>query len=295
VGLLRDGKALARQSATRSRPLVGFVDLSPGEYTLQCRGLDADSHERSRVNYDRIGIGVVIAALGDSITEGYLGHGFKRKDLNLSADRFPPESVSKDGRNFPQFAPTTTQYLPNVNCFESWMTALNDRLAATWRQPVFIANEGWGGITTGRYLAMMRQDAGWKKRMRRVQPQLWLIHLGVNDERAHLGAAEVRANLAGMVDELVKNYQAKPAHIFLAAPCYDYFPGAAEILAVYAREIAGLIEQRGLGRGPDFYAAYAQDKRRWYGSDPVHPNVDGMVRMAELWRRALARQLPAGP
>jgi lysophospholipase L1-like esterase len=47
-----------------------------------------------------------------------------------------------------------------------------------------------------------------------------------------------------------------------------------------------------LSRGPDFYAAFARDKPRWYGQDPVHPNVEGMLRMAALWHDALTQRLP---
>jgi lysophospholipase L1-like esterase len=69
----------------------------------------------------------------------------------------------------------------------------------------------------------------------------------------------------------------------------------ATILQSYARAIKVLVKQRGLSRGPDFYAAFAQDKPRWYGNDPVHPNVEGMVRMAELWHEAMTDQLPSAP
>jgi len=288
--LILDGKPVARQTASREQPSVVFAKLAPGEYSLECCGLDSDSKERCRTTYNRLGIGTVLAALGDSITEGYLGRGYMMPDLKLSADRFPAESVSRDGRNFPQFAPTSWRYLPSVNCFESWMTSLNNRLAETWRQPVFIANEGWGGITSGGYLAMMRGDAGWKARMKRLRPQIWLIHLGVNDERAHVKPSEVHANLAALIELLVQDYAAKPARIYLATPSYDYAPGAATILQSYAREIEALVKQRGVSRGPDFYAAFARDKPRWYGQDPVHPNVEGMVRMATLWRDALSQR-----
>ncbi len=101
--------------------------------------------------------------------------------------------------------------------------------------------------------------------MKRLRPQVWLIHLGVNDERAHVKPSEVHANLAAMVNLLVKDCGAQPARIYLAIPSYDYAPGAATILQSYAREIEALIRERGLSRGPDFYAAFAQDKPRWYG------------------------------
>jgi lysophospholipase L1-like esterase len=50
----------------------------------------------------------------------------------------------------------------------------------------------------------------------------------------------------------------------------------------------GIIADRGLRRGPDFFTAYAVEKERYYGSDPVHPNIEGMRRMADLWAAALA-------
>ncbi len=292
--LMRGDEAASRRLVARDKPSVSFANLAPGEYTLLCRGLDGGRRERCRMAYNRIGVGAVIAALGDSITEGYFSRGFKRDDLNLTADRFPAESVSKDGRNFPQFSPTAAHHLPSVNCFESWLTRLNDKLAGVWREPVFIANEGWGGITTGGYLNMMRNDAGWKTRMRRLEPQIWLIHLGVNDERAHVSAAQVRGNLAAMLDILSRDYQAQPAHVFLCRPSYDYAAGAAAILRSYAAEMDALIAERGLSRGPDFFAAFARDRKRWYGGDPVHPNLEGMARMADLWQEAIVKQLPSG-
>jgi lysophospholipase L1-like esterase len=295
VRLVQNDQVVSEQRATRNQPSVGFPKLNPGEYALQCVGLDHKSQEQCRVTYSRVGIGSVIAALGDSITEGYIGHGFKQQDLNLTSDRFPPESVSHDGRNFPQFAPNASRHLPSINCFESWMTLLNNSLTSAWRGPVFIANEGWGGITTAGYLTMMREDAGWKKRILQLEPQLWLIHLGVNDERAGVVATVVRANLAAMVDELIKNYQAKPAHIFLCRPSYDYHPGAATLLQSYSEAIDGLIKEHGLSQGPDFFAAFSRDKERWYGEDPVHPNLEGTTHMAMLWHEALVRQLPSGP
>jgi hypothetical protein len=88
------------------------------------------------------------------------------------------------------------------------MPRLNDLLTTKWKQPVFIANEGWGGITTGRYLAMMRSDKGWQERMRLLKPNVWLIHLGVNDERAKLPAAEVAANAAEAAGAAVAEFAA---------------------------------------------------------------------------------------
>ena len=278
VKLLRGQQTVGERSVSAAAPVAVFADVEPGEYSVLV----------GEQRYERLGIGTVIGAIGDSITEGYLGRDFWRDNLDLTAASFPPETVSKDGRNYPQYAPTTACYRPQVNCFQSWMPRLNDLLTAQWRHPVYLANEGIGGITTGGYLDMMREDAGWQERMKLLAPTLWLIHLGVNDERALLSAATVGENLNAIVDRLISQYGARPDRIYLARPCYDYAEGAEPILRSYLAEISALIERRGLRRGPDFFAAYCVDKDKWYGEDPVHPNAQGMDYMAQLWAQALA-------
>ena len=287
VQLLRGGQAVgAEVVAMRAAPVVRFTGLASAEYAVQIRGVNAAGTLVTHERHERIAIGTVIAALGDSITEGYHSQWFWRDDLELTADVFPPTAVSRDRRNYPQYTPTTSCHRPEVNCFASWMPHLNDLLTAKWQQPVFIANEGWGGITTGNYLNLMKTRE-WQARMRLLNPTVWLIHLGVNDERAKLGADVVAANLANMVDLLVTEYAAAPEKIFICQPCYDYADGAAPILEAYGKEIDKLIATKGLRPGPDFFKAYAVEKERYYGADPVHPNIVGMELMAELWAEAL--------
>lgn len=294
VLLLLGARVVGERRATREAPEVVFADLAPGEYAVRVGGLDAAGRVVCSASRSRVGIGTIIGAIGDSVTEGYYGHEFWRADLNLKGSMFPPEAVSKDGRNFPQYAPTTAWHRPDINCFQSWMTTLNNSLAAQWRQPVFIANEGYGGLTTGHTLSMMRGDAGWQARMKLLRPQVWLIHLGVNDERAKLPAATVAANLDAIVSILIADYGAKPEHILIARISYDYVEGAPAILRGYIAEIDALVARRGLRPGPDFFAAYGVDKQKWYGADPVHPNLDGVEYMARLWFEALAGALPEG-
>lgn len=287
------GASQRRTSATGPAFEFAFESVEPGEYTLHVRGTGV-RNTRAAAEFRRLGVGVVVAAIGDSVTEGYYGHSYKVDDLDLTAGAFPSESVSKDGRNFPQFAPTTHAHLPDKNCFESWMTRLNDRLTATWHRPVFVANEGWGGITSAGYLKMMREDAGWKGRMEGLKPRIWLIHLGVNDERAKRPREDFANDMSAMVDTLIGRFGAASKRIFIAKPCYDYFEGAPEILASYGAAIDELVARRSLSAGADFYAAYATEKERWYGADPVHPNLVGMARMADLWHDAVVRSLPKG-
>jgi len=293
LSLLLGDERVASGTATRKRPDVSFAGLKPGEYTLLARGLSSDGGEVSRSETARIGVGTIIAALGDSITEGYYGHGFRR-GLELTADDFPPEAVSRDGRNFPQLAPTTAVHLPEVNCFQSWMTDLNDLLTDSWQHPVFIANEGWGGHSTEAYLNLMHADENWQARMRLLNPDLWLIHLGVNDGRAQVAPAAFAANLRTLVHVLAAEYGAQPNRLLIARPSYDYFEGAEPVLRSYCAQIDALTKELGLAPGPDFFAAYATEHYRWYGTDPVHPNVQGMQRMAELWHEALVAAFPHG-
>ncbi len=258
-----------------------FSKLPPAEWRLVV--------ERSPevVTIDRVGVGTVIAALGDSITEGYLGRGYHCPPSELHAGLFPLLSVSRDGRNFPQHAPTTAVHKPEVNCFESWLTGLNDALTAAWRRPVFIANEGLGAHTTGQYLDMMRHNRGWQKRMQQLAPAWWLIHLGVNDERACVEPEVVGDNLAQMVRILVGDFGAQPKRILLARPCFDRWPGADEVLRSYLPVIEQVRRRLKLSAGPDFYGAYQADPDRWYGEDPVHPNEVGMGLMAQLWAESI--------
>jgi lysophospholipase L1-like esterase len=292
VELLQNGSPCgAIFEASRQTPTVHFLGLAPGEYDIRVSYHEQSEDMVSQELHTGFAIGTVIGAIGDSITEGYHGKGYWRDNLDLTAADFPSESVSKDGRNFPQFSPTTHVHRPEINCYASWMPRLNDLLSAQWRHPVFIANEGWGGIDTARYLEMMKSDQGWQDRMEKLRPSLWLIHLGVNDERAQKAPDEVAANLHAIIDLLISDHAADPSRIFLATPCYDYAPDAETYLAAYREEIIKLIDARGLRCGPDFFSAYSKEKELLYGEDPVHPNEAGMELMADLWAEALSSNL----
>jgi len=290
LSLSGPGGMVEERLLKRGMESMVFRGLAPGEYALGAATEDRGGNLRGEFQCGRIGVGTVFAALGDSITEGYYGECFD-KTGNLSAGDFPPEAVSRDGRNFPQFGPTTSQHMSGPRCMQSWMTDLNNLLSEGLARPVFIANEGWGGYRTSTYLNLMREDRNWQRRMALLRPDVWLIHLGVNDERGRRGAGEVAADLEAIIDLLMDRHGAKPEAIFLAKPCYDYAEGAEAILSSYCRVIDDLIARRGLSCGPDFFDAYSRDKQRYYGGDPVHPNIEGMKRMAELWSEAILRRL----
>lgn len=288
---LRGPKVELVKEVTRLSPQVVFSNIPTGELTLVVVWLKPGGGGSGENVYKRIGVGSVVAAIGDSLTEGYHGHGFKRQNLNLKHSDFPLEAVSKDGRNFPQFSPTTAYHKPTVNCFQSWMTELNDKLSKAWQMPVFIANEGWGGYTSASYLAMMRDNkGGWSDRMNFLRPNVWLIHLGVNDERHKVSAADFAKNMRAIIKILLDKYNALPSRIYIAYPSYDYAPGAEPVLRSYITEIDKIISELKLRKGPDFFSTFAKDKKRWYGTDPVHPGIEGISLMAELWADILYKQ-----
>jgi acyl-CoA thioesterase I len=281
------------KKVAKTNPHTVFTKLPTGEYTLLVEWLKADGTKLSETVLRRIGVGTVLAAIGDSLTEGYHGHGFKKDIKNLKAANFPAKAVSKDGRNFPQYSPTTYHHKPTVNCFQSWLTELNDELSGKWEMPVFIANEGWGGFTSASYLNTMRHNGGgWVDRMRLLKPDVWLIHLGVNDERHKVSAASFAKNIRAIVNILLKDYKATPSNIYIAYPSYDYAAGAEPVLQSYIAEIDKIIAGLKLRKGPDFFKAFSKNRAKWYGNDPVHPGIEGMNLMAKLWTEKLAPNVP---
>ena len=255
-----------------------FNQLFPGEYKLVVNDK----------TYSPVGIGTVIAALGDSITEGYHGHCFYRPNLELSAADFPASAASRDKRNFPQFSPTAHIFKPQVNCQQSWMTDLNDLLTAHFNQPFFIANEGWGGATSAKYLELAKANENWRERMHKLKPSMWLLHLGVNDERLGMTVADFYDNMNRLIELLIEDFDASPEQILLARTSYDY-EANRELLDGYLVKIDELIAQHGLKPGPDFFKAYSTGREKWYGEDQAHPNIAGMEYMAELWSEAIIK------
>jgi lysophospholipase L1-like esterase len=293
----------ASKTVPAAAPNAVFTGLPPGEFQLDVEWKDNFGTRIAKTSYTKIGVGRVLAALGDSLTEGYFGLGFNQESLYLKASDFPVSAVSKDGRNFPQVAPTAVKAIqslyptfPMVNTFQSWMTSLNNGLAASWKMPVFIANEGWGGFTSAEYLAAIRSNAGWQSRMRILKPTVWLIHLGVNDAGRGVTKEVFAQNMDAIITYLKTTYGAKPTQIYLAYPSYDYRPGAAPILGSYIDEINKLISAGKARKGADFFTAFQPiggvSTTLYYPGDYVHPNVNGVERMSQLWLQVLSASLP---
>jgi len=85
--LRHEGETVASGALRPDLPETCFSDLPMREYALDVVQFDSHGSPSRRDTIGRIGIGHVLAAIGDSITEGYHGRGFWR-DGDLSAKNF---------------------------------------------------------------------------------------------------------------------------------------------------------------------------------------------------------------
>jgi hypothetical protein len=282
--VLNEGLSGQRTSYDMAAPFTAaFSGVAKGTYTLDVYAVDASQDVAEGVGRHAaltdIGIGDIITAIGDSITEGEYGVDAGSTPITSWLDA-PSGTVSSDNRNYPQYGP----YIQSAK--ESWMSDLNDALSSMYGYPVFIMNEGYGGMQTGSYITYMEQS-DWIARQTALHPNRWLIHLGVNDAgTGNQSASTVETNLQTIIDTLENEYGATGAQILLAKPSYGTTSNYYERLPAYMPMIDDLVIEDGLARGPDFYSYFAEHYSTMY-ADFVHPNEDGMAQMAHLWALAL--------
>jgi hypothetical protein len=106
--------------------------------------------------------------------------------------------------------------------------------------------------------------------MTALQPNKWILHLGINDNG---GSAGFQSNMQSIIDALVDDYGATGSNIYLAVPSYR---------TNWQPYINNLISINSLSAGPDFNTFYTNNTSPtlYVG---VHPNVAGHVEMGRLW------------
>ena len=250
---------------------ANFTGLAKGEYTLDVYIVDSGQVVQSgSLNHDQatnIGIGDIYVAIGDSITEGYDGTGY---DVDPYEDWLSAPIASTDNRNYPQCGPSTGFYRDNWQ-EASHHISLNNQLESFFDYPVFILNEGFAGITTSGYATRMGLSS-WQNRINALDPNKWLVHLGVNDTS---GSPTFQSHLQTVIDGLIDTYNASPANIFLAVPSYG---------ADWQPYINNLISANELSAGPnliDFHDNHVGDVPALFAS--VHPTVAGHTQFSRLW------------
>jgi lysophospholipase L1-like esterase len=287
--VLNEGESNQDVKYDMTSPFTGsFTGVAKGNYTLDAYVVDSSqvvvAGSGRHAELTNVGIGDIITAIGDSITEGEYGVDAGTTSIASWLDA-PAGTTSADNRNYPQYGPYITRYK------ESWMSDLNDELADFYDYPVFIMNEGYGGLQTGSYISYMGQ-ADWISRQTALHPNRWLIHLGVNDAgTGNQSASTVQTNLQTIINTLENSYSATGSQILLARPSYGTSSEYTTRLPAYLPIIDSLVSSNALTAGPDFYTYFSNHNAGLY-SDTVHPNSAGMVQMARLW--ALALMYPQG-
>lgn len=260
---------------------VSFAGLAKAEYTIDAYILEGDGVSRlpdpeyhdSRTD---VGIGDIIAVIGDSVVEGLGGtvdDGVVTNWLDADAG-----TVSADNRNFPQHGIVTDTYN------ESFLTDLNDKLANYYGYPVFLMNEGRGSIGARSYEASVMSVA-WRNRETALAANKWLIALGINDSRVSISAADFEIDMTDFISMLMTDFGATADNIWLSYPSYDFGMGLEPFyvnFSTYGTAYQNIREALGLQGGPDLFNVMKYYQADEY-SDNVHPNALGDVRLAKLW------------
>ena len=259
-----------------------FGGIAPGEHTLTAElfGPDRWAGPRLTARLNQVARGDIVAALGDSTTEGLQGTSLGRIGDWTRARQVVPGLVSADGRNYPQLPPG-----PGGLARASYTVELGRRLAAAWHHPVLVLNEGWSGATSGSY-AKALLSSQFATVFGATHPTAWLVNLGVNDPLEHHDPGQLAAGLGSVVALLRQKYGAPPASIHLACPTYakQDTRNAAEVS--YMPVINQMRAAQGLGPAPNLFQYFAAHQDQI--ADQVHPNQGGYDAVAGLWAASLA-------
>jgi len=281
-----------------------FQAVSFGEHTLTARlyvpeeGIPAEialqAPPAAQAHLEQVARGDVIAALGDSTTEG-LGEGPWQAGHQELLGFFPdwltarrglqaarPDWISSDGRNFPQAGLTM-----HPASRPSFTIELARQLAAKRGHPVLVLNDGWSGTTSDGYMRIST-SVYFARQMAVTSPNAWLINLGANDPLVNRSPAEYAERLQSLVDNLEKLYGALAQAIHVACPIFATQPARNQAEAQYLPEVDRLRVRANLGPAPNFFAFYRDHPETV--ADAVHPNFAGYSAMAQLWGAALAGQ-----
>ena len=297
----------AKTASAREVRLIGapwrarFDNVAFGEHTLTAKlyvpgeGIPLEvalaGPPVAQAYLDHVARGDIVAALGDSTTEG-LGNGpWQPGDLELLGT-FPdwtaatrilagphPEWMTADGRNFPQAGATL-----HPASRPSFTVGLARLLEAQRGHPVLVLNEGWSGTTSDGYMRIS-SSGYFAALMAATHPNAWLINLGANDPLMHRTAAEYQPRLQSLVGNLEKLYGAPAASIHLACPSYASEKARQAAEASYLPGIDQLRSADRLGMAPDFFGYFRAHPDAI--ADAVHPNFAGYAAMAKLWATAL--------
>jgi lysophospholipase L1-like esterase len=282
---LDDGTDGQQVQSFSTSPYQGtFSGLSYGEHTLTARIFGPNRDERpyrflAGARLNQIGRGDIVAAMGDSTTEGYGAKSLPLLPDWLAARKVAGAFVTPDARNFPQQGGGV---MPGTS--PSFTTSLGQRLADLRGHPVLVLNEGWSGSTADAF-THVTESPYLRTQFDVVRPNIFLINLGVNDALVGRSPGEYAARMNVVVSSLMSAYAAAPADIHVACPSWAAQQPRNTLEEAYMPAINSLRASKGLGAAPNFFT-YFRDHRGELG-DAVHPNLPGYIATAALWADAL--------
>jgi lysophospholipase L1-like esterase len=290
------------EDASIGDPRGVFSGIGFGEHTLTARLLRAGpgglnqlgGGERvvARARLDRVARGDVVAAIGDSTTEGVGGGPWSGIELEslaafpdwlaarAAAARAGQDWVTADGRGFPE--PSNLQYPGRSR--PSYTVDLTRLLESARGRPALVLNLGFSGGTSDSWVHVAESPLVVQE-LRAVPPDAWLINLGVNDALVGRSPSDYQSRMGRIVADLERLDGASPAQIHLACPIWAKQPARHRAEQAYLPAIDQLRASLGLGPAPDLFTWYRDHPEDV--ADAVHPNAAGYEAMAELWLHAL--------
>ena len=301
VDIVLDADTTGQQLVRLTTPpwTATFAGLSYGEHTLTARlyvpepgiplTVALDAPPVAEAHLDHIARGDIVAALGDSTTEG-LGEGpWQPGDVPAPPGAYPdwteltnlaaahPDWMTGDKRTFPQSG-------PNIGPRPSFIVELARDLSAQTGHPVLVINDGWSGTTSDAYLNITG-SAPFADQIAKTRPDAWVVNLGVNDALVHRSPADYIARMQGIVGNLERRFGAAPDQIHVACPSYAKQPERNALESQYLGPIDQLRVQDKLGAAPNFFSTFRDNQALI--ADEVHPNFAGYSAMGQLWAAAI--------
>ncbi|GAC1330460.1 MAG: hypothetical protein NVSMB17_07870 [Candidatus Dormibacteria bacterium] len=269
-----------------------FRDVRLGDHVLAAKilsapepvnrwGLYTRRTQLASTQLSRVARGDIVAAIGDSTTEGNGGPRFHFIPNWILAQRGAADWTSPDGRNFPQAGAFSRPEAPT-----SFTSTLGTLLSQQRQHPVLVLNDGYSGATTQSYKDISSSH-DLAAEYAAARPNSWILNLGVNDPIIHSSPAAFDANIRAVLQNLSERFGARNADIHVACPTWS-MDFRHDGVATYLPLIDRLRVDAGLGAAPDFFAYYRAKPSDL--ADAVHPNAQGYRDMASLWAQALAGQ-----
>ncbi len=246
-----------------------FKSLGLGEHTLDAYVIDsAGTRLAVKDHRDRVGVGDLIIALGDSITVG-------EEDDILS------DNWSLDGRNGPYVYSDGTAY----GGFEP---ILNNLLTAARGYPHSVINMGNAGDTAAIGFSKVSDIINEFPTAR-----TWLVSYGTNDSNTGVSAGAFKSNLQSIINEIQSSIPG--AKVYLPKVFYWTQP----VIASYHDKMGDIARNTpNVYLGADLETLFKANHTlydhttgqtgTWFASVKTHhPNGIGVQKMAMLWKMAI--------